>query len=98
MKKIREVMKLNYFFILNINNNLTENDLDNFDVKSQLEHQIQTQETKGSGWIFDKINSMKIGFYKTGEINGSRYVKILLRSNALININNYDKIVFFGQY
>ena len=34
---------------LNINNNLTETDLNNIDVKSQLEHQIQIQETKESG-------------------------------------------------
>ena len=64
MKKIREVMKLNYFINLNINNNLTETDIDNIDIKSQLEHQIQIQETKETGWIFDKINSIKIRFYK----------------------------------
>ena len=62
---------------LNINNNLTESDIDNTDVKSQLEHQIQSQETKESGWIFDKINAMKIRFYKTEELNGSCYVKFL---------------------
>ena len=50
---------------------LTESDIDNIDVKSQLKHQIQIQETKKSGWIFDKINSMKIKFDKTGELNGS---------------------------
>ena len=47
---------------LNINNNLTESDIDNVDVRYQLEHQIQVQETKKSGWIFDKIISMKISF------------------------------------
>ena len=41
---------------LKINNNLTETDINNIDVKSQLEHQIQVQETKETGWIFDKIN------------------------------------------
>ena len=71
---------------LNIINNLTENDIDKIDIKSQLEHQIQIQETKESGWIFDRINSMKLRFYKTGELNGSSYVKIPLRSNALKNI------------
>ena len=75
----------------NNNNNLTETDINKIDVKSQLEHQIQIQETKESGWIFDKINSMKIRFYKTVEINGSSYVKIPLRSNALINIKKEDK-------
>ena len=43
---------------LNINHNLTESDLDKIDVRSPLEHQIQQQEMKDSGWRFDKINSM----------------------------------------
>ena len=73
---------------------MTETDINDMDVKSQLEHQIQVQETEESGWIFDKINSMKIRFYKTEEINGSSYVKILLRSNALIIIKNIDKYCF----
>ena len=79
---------------MNINNILTETDTDNIDIKSQLEHQIQIQETKESGWIFDKINSMKIRFYKTIELNGSSYVKIPLRTNALLNLKNYDKYCF----
>ena len=54
---------------LNLNNISTETDINNIDVKSQLGHQIKIQETKESGWIFDKINSMKIRFYKTGELN-----------------------------
>ena len=80
------------------NFNLTENNFDKIDIKSQLEHQIQIQETKESGWIFDKINSMKIRFYKTVELDGSSYVKFLLRSNALINFKKNDKYCFFGQY
>ena len=83
--------EIELFINLNNNNNLTETDIKNIDVKSQLEHQIQVQEAKESGWIFDKINSMKIRFYKTEELNGSSYVKIPLRSNALINIKNKDK-------
>ena len=46
---------------------------------------------KDSGWRFDKINSMIIYFYKTSEINGRSYVKIPLRSNAILNIENNDK-------
>ena len=79
---------------LNINNNLTESDIDNIDVMSQLEHQIQIQETNESGWIFDKINAMKISFYKTTELNGSSYVKIPLRSSAILNIQNNDEYCF----
>ena len=82
------------FSNLNINNNLTETDINNIDVESQLEHQKQVQETKESGWIFDKINSMKIRFNKTGELNGSSYVKFPLRSNTLINVKNNDKFCF----
>ena len=47
---------------LKINNNLTESDIGNIDVRFQIEHQIQIQETKEPRWIFDKINSMKISF------------------------------------
>ena len=79
---------------MNINHNLTETNINNIDVKSQLEHQIQIQETKESGWIFDKINSMKIRFYRTGELNGSSFVKIPLRSSAILNIQNDDKYCF----
>ena len=70
--------EIELFINLNINYNLTETDINNIDVKSQLEHQIQVQETNESGWIFDKINAMKIRFYKTEELNGSSYVKIPL--------------------
>ena len=61
---------------------------------SSLEHQIQQQEMKNSGWRFDKINSMRIYFYKTTEMNGSNYIKIPLRSNAILNAENNDKYCF----
>ena len=76
---------------LNINHNLAESDIDNIDVRSQLKHQIDIQETKESGWIFDKINSMKISLYKSGELNGTSYVKIPLRSSAILNVQNIDE-------
>ena len=49
---------------------------------------------KDSGWRFDKINSMTISFYKTNEMNGSNYIKIPLRSNAILNVENNDKYCF----
>ena len=82
------------FINLNINHNLTQSDLDKIDIRSPLEHQIQKQEMKDSEWRFDKINSMTIYFYKTTERNGSNYVKIPLRSNAILNIENNDKHCF----
>ena len=41
---------------------------------------------------------MKLRFYKTGEINGSSYVKNPLRSNAILKIKNNDKFVPYGQF
>ena len=82
--------EIELYINLNINHNLTESDINDIDVRSQLEHQIQNQEMKESGWIFDKINSMKISFYKTVELNGTSYVKIPLRSSAILNIQNID--------
>ena len=79
---------------MNIIHNLTKSYLDNNDEKSPLEHQIQRQEMKDSGWRFDKIISTKIYFFKTGELNGSNYVKIPLRSNAILNFENNDKYCF----
>ena len=79
------------FINLNINHNLTQTDIDNINVKSPLEHQIQQQEMTDSGWRFDKINSVTVYFYKTIEMDGRSYVKIPSRSNAILNIENNDK-------
>ena len=49
---------------------------------------------KDSGWRFDKINSMTVYFYKTGELNGSNYAKAPLRSNGILNTENKDKYCF----
>ena len=49
---------------------------------------------KNSGWKFDKSISMTVYFYKTGELNGSDYIKKPLRSNAILNIENKDKYCF----
>ena len=48
--------KTEIFDNININHNLTQTDIDNTDIQSPLEHQIQQQEMKDSGWRFDKIN------------------------------------------
>ena len=82
------------FINLNNNHKLTQTDIANINVVSALDHQIQQQEMKDSGWRFDKINSMTIYFYKTTEMNGSNYIKIPLRSNAILNVENNDKYCF----
>ena len=47
-----------------------------------------------SGWRFDKINSMTVYFYKIGEMDSRSFVKIPLRSSAILNIENNDKNCF----
>ena len=37
---------------------------------------------------------MTICFYKTGELKSSNFVKIPLRSNAILNVENIDKYRF----
>ena len=86
--------EIELFIHLNINQNLTQSDIDNINITFPLERQIQQQETKDSGWRFDKLYSMTIYFYKTNEMNGSNYIKIPLRSNAILNIENNDKYCF----
>ena len=46
--------EIELYINLKINHNLTESDIDNIDIRSQLEHQIQNQDVKESGWVFDK--------------------------------------------
>ena len=82
--------EIELYINLNINDKLTESDIDNNDVISKLELRNQDQEMKESGWVFDKNNSMKISFYKTGELNGT-YVKIHLISSAILNVQNNDR-------
>ena len=51
---------------MNINHILTETYIDNIDIKSLLEHQIQQKGMKDPGLRFDKIISMTL-YYKTDE-------------------------------
>ena len=73
---------------------MTQSDIDNINFTFPLERQIQQQEMKDSGWRFDKLYSMTYYFYKTNEMNGSNYIKIPLRSNAILNIENNVKYCF----
>ena len=52
------------YIVLSIIRNFTESDIDIFDIRSQIEQQTENQESKDSGWRFDKINSMTIHLYK----------------------------------
>ena len=79
---------------LSMVNNLTQSEIDNINFQWELEARKQNSEMKESGWHFQRVNSMTISFYNTGNMNGSSYVKIPLRSSAILNIKNNDKYCF----
>ena len=79
---------------LNMTNNLTQSEIDNVDIQWDLEARKQNLEMRESGWIFQRVNSMTISFYNTGNMDGSSYVKITLRSSAIVNTKNDDKYCF----
>ena len=79
---------------LNMTNNLTQSEIDNVDIQWDLEARKQNSEMRESGWHFRRVNSMTISFYNTGNMDGSSYVKVPLRSFAKLNIKNDDKYCF----
>ena len=79
---------------LNMTNNLTQSEIDNVNVQWDLESRKQNLEMQESGWVFQRVNSMTKSFYNTGNMDGSSYVKIPLRSSAIVNIKNDDKCCF----
>ena len=79
---------------LNMTNNLTQSEIDNVDIQWDLEARKQNLEMRESGWNFQRVNSMTISFYNTGNMDGSSYIKLPLRSSAILNIKNDDKYCF----
>ena len=56
---------------LSITQNITQSERDSIIFQWNLQNRIQGIETQESGWNFLRINSIKLLFYKTGEIFGS---------------------------
>ena len=79
---------------LNMINNLTQTEIEDVNIQWDVEARKQNLEMKESGWNFQRINSMSISFYNTGNMDGSSYVRIPLRSSAIINVKNDDKYCY----
>ena len=75
-------------------NNLTQSEIENVNIQWDLESRIQNLEMKESGWVFQRVISMTISYYNTGNMDGSSYVKLPLKPSAIINIKNDDKYCF----
>ena len=79
---------------LNMTNNLTQSEIDNANIQWDLEARKQNLEMRESGWVFQRVNSMTISYYNTGNMDGSSYIKVPLRSSVILNIKNVDKYCF----
>ena len=79
---------------MNKHRNSTECEFDNFNIRFQLEQQIQNQQTKESGWYFESFDSMTLNFYKTTEKNCINYMKKPLRTSTKIFFENDFKTCF----
>ena len=79
---------------LNMITNLTQSEIDNVNIQWDLEARKQNSEMRESGWVFQEVTSMTKSFYYTGNMDGSSYVKIPLRSSAILNSENVDKYCF----
>ena len=79
---------------LSMINNLTESEIDNANIQWEVEARKQNLEMRESGWHFQRVNSLTISFYNTGNMDGSSYVIIPLRSSAILYIKNNDKYCF----
>ena len=79
---------------LSITNTLTQSELYEIIIHWTLENRIQSVEMMESGCIFQRITTMGVALYKSGELKSSSYVKLPLRSSDLINIIIDDKYCF----
>ena len=74
--------------------NLTKLQLNNIDPDSEIRNKIHTVEMVGSGRNLQKIIYSEVEFYKQNGIRGNSYVKLPMRSNAFLNIQNEEKFCF----
>ena len=79
---------------LNMTNNLTQSEIDNTNIQWDLEARKQILEMQESGRVFQRVNSMTISYCNTGNMDGSSYVEVPLRSSAVLNIKKDDKYCF----
>ena len=70
-KAIQTLDETEFFINLKLNPKLTETDIDNTDIRSPLERQLQQQEVKDTGCRFDKINSRTAYSIKIEKLNGT---------------------------
>ena len=74
--------------------NLTRLQLNDLDIMTDLDNEIERRDMQGSGWNIQGFNHLKIYFHKTNEINGMTHKKFPIRTNAVLNSQNVDTYCF----
>ena len=85
---------VNHYVGVDIIDNLTRLQLNDIDIMTELDNEIDHRDMEGSGWNVQGINHLKIYFHKTNPINGRTYIKFPIRTNAILNIQNNDTYCF----
>ena len=80
--------------LFEIINNLKRLKLNDLDVMTRLDHEVQRREKLGSGSNLQGNNYLKICFHKTNVLNERTYVKFPITTNSILNIQNYDTYCF----
>ena len=75
-------------------NILTRLQLNDIDIMTDLDSEIENRDMDGSGWNIQGISQIKIYFHKTNAINGMTYVEFPLRTNAILKIQNNERYCF----
>ena len=84
----------NHYIGVDIIHILTRLQLDDIDIMTDLDNEIESRDMEGSGWNVQGINHLKIYFHKTNPINGMTYIDFPIRTNAILNIQNNDSYCF----
>ena len=86
--------EVNHYIGVDIIDNLTRIQLNDLDIMTDLDNEIENRDMDGSGWNIQGINHLKKYFHKTNPINGMTYVDFPIRTNAILNIQNNDTYCF----
>ena len=86
--------EVNHYLGVDIIEILTRLQLNDMDIMSDLDNEIENRDMEGPGWNIQGIILLKIYFHKTNPINVMTYKKFPIRTNSILNIQNKDTYCF----
>ena len=92
-EKDQLLAEIELYIIFKFNRILTESDIDNNGIWSQLQQQIQNQVTNVNGWKIDIITSTILFFFRRKWFT---FYKIMFRYSTTLNVENDDKNCFIS--